>query len=53
MDTLNDEAQRFYDWVSAPFVSKIETWKVFICILVFLIIAWFVVDNVNILSEVL
>jgi len=51
MGTLTAESGKFYDWISMPFTSSIPSWKLAITVVIVALIAWIILDNLNILKE--
>ncbi len=48
---LQDEWDKFTAWLAAPFTTDIPMWQLMITFAIFILIAWAVWDNLDILKK--
>lgn len=48
---MNEEWEKFKGWLSAPFTTQLPMWQAMLVFVLFVVIAWFVVDNLEILKQ--
>lgn len=48
---MQSEFDKFKGWVTSPFTTQIPMWQAIVTFIVFVIIAYFVVDNLELLKK--
>ncbi len=48
---MEQEYETFKGWLTAPFTTQVPMWKMIITFIVFVVIAYFVVDNLELLKK--
>jgi hypothetical protein len=52
MINVQEELNSAYAWLSRPMTSSVQIGPFLLALLVFAIVSWFVLDNLNLIKEV-